>query len=206
MAEVKSLKFLKPFFSNGPGRELLVELQDSSSSQFSLAQPSESAAWLKQGPGYYFSAPVLFVAGADEESVGEAAVAMAGEMGGYWLRYYNSAGRVPRAGKPADVASIEITGANAKDTAVVEAKIDDGRIFSILTSTPASFAAAFSRHGLRYYYGPSILLLRDITPDLARAAVEKMAQHPDHWLCRYDTPRRTLGQILEEFSARHRAR
>lgn len=203
MAEVKSLKFIESSSDLGPKKDLWVELQDSSTSQFHLAQPEEAASWLASGPGYFFSSPVLFTAGADEESVGEAAVTMASEMGGYWLRYYNSSGRAPRPGKPSQAASVEITGSDAQGSAVVEAKIADGRIFSILASTPASFAAEFRRLGLRFYFGPSVLFLREMSQTQAHAAVEKMAEYPEFWLCRHDTPRRTLKQILEEFKSRH---
>ena len=86
--------------------------------------------------------------------------------------------------------------------AVVQVRIEDGREFSLLTATPSWFAKAFGEIGLTYYYGPSVLFVRTLDPKLVRKAVNAMAAEGDLWLCRYDTPRRTLPEVLADFKGR----
>ena len=87
--------------------------------------------------------------------------------------------------------------------AVVQARLGDGREFSILTTTPAWFEKAFAEVGLRYYFGPSILFVKSLELALIKRAVKAMASEGDRWLCLYDTPRTTLPEVLANFKARH---
>lgn len=87
--------------------------------------------------------------------------------------------------------------------AVVQARLGDGREFSILTATPSWFEKAFNEQGLRYYYGPSILFVKSLELSLIRRAVKAMISEGDRWLCLYDTPRTTLPEVLANFKARH---
>jgi hypothetical protein len=70
---------------------LKAGLEDGKQSEFFVATADQPGPWT-QAEGFSFGAPVLFVRRLDEETVAEAAQAMAAEMGGYWLRYYNSPG------------------------------------------------------------------------------------------------------------------
>jgi hypothetical protein len=70
---------------------LKAGLEDGKQSTFSIATPDQPALWTA-AEGFSFGAPVLFARRLDQETVAEAAQAMAAEMGGYWLRYYNSPG------------------------------------------------------------------------------------------------------------------
>jgi hypothetical protein len=86
--------------------------------------------------------------------------------------------------------------------AVVQVRIEDGREFSLLTATPSWFEKTFAEMGLAYYFGPSVLFVARLEPKLVRKAVAAMAAEGDRWLCRYDTPRRTLPEVLADFKAR----
>lgn len=88
-------------------------------------------------------------------------------------------------------------------SAIVEVRLKDGRLFSILAATPSWFKEAFETSGLRFYFGPSILFLREMNSKTARQAVAKMVEEGDAWLCRYDTPRTTLAKVLTDFKASH---
>lgn len=87
--------------------------------------------------------------------------------------------------------------------AVVQVRIEDGREFSLLTATPSWFEKTFAEMGLSFYFGPSILFVTKLEPKLVRKAVNAMAAEGDRWLCRFDTPRRTLPEVLADFKARH---
>jgi len=56
---------------------------------------------------------------------------------------------------------------------------------------------------LPFYYGPSFLFARKLDQALIRKAVKSMAEEGDRLLCLYDTPRRTLPEVLAEFKSRH---
>jgi len=88
-------------------------------------------------------------------------------------------------------------------SAVVQVSLSDGREFSMLAATPPWFAEAFAKLGLDFYFGPLILFVRSMDPGLVRRAVTDMVKDGDQWLCRYDTPRTTLGKVLAEFKAKH---
>lgn len=88
-------------------------------------------------------------------------------------------------------------------SAVVQVSLADGRQFSILAATPSWFSEAFAKAGLEFYFGPLVLFVRTMDLGLVRRAVTDMVKSGDQWLCRYDTPRTTLGQVLEQFRAKH---
>lgn len=88
-------------------------------------------------------------------------------------------------------------------SAIIEVRLKDGRLFSILAATPSWFKEAFAAAGLSFYFGPSILFLREVNSEIARQAVNKMIEQGDAWLCRYDTPRTTLAKVLADFKSGH---
>jgi hypothetical protein len=222
-ARIRSLEFVPAGASLAPESSssgLKAGLEDGGESTFTVATGDQPARWIDPA-GYCFGAPVLFVRRLDEPTVAEAAEGMAAEMGGYWLRYYNSPGepspvggakkgkRAPAAGMK--VVSLAITEAYPPRSpdhgcAVIQVRIADGREFSMLSATPSWFAKAFEEIGLAYYFGPSVLFLKRIEPKLVRKAVTAMAADGDLWLCRYDTPRRTLPEVLADFKTRYTRR
>lgn len=70
---------------------LRASLEDGKQSIFQVATADQPGRWV-ESEGFSFGAPVLFVKRLDQQTVAEAAQSMAAEMGGYWLRYYNSPG------------------------------------------------------------------------------------------------------------------
>ncbi len=101
------------------------------------------------------------------------------------------------------VAEIDEPSDLSKASGVVEVFLKDGRQFSVLAATPFWFEAAFARLGLPYFFGPSILFVRDLGDATVRQAVAAMAREGEGILCQYDTPRTTLPRLLSEFKARH---
>ncbi len=216
---IKTVSFLSPDATVKPesGRsDLKVTLADGSLSSFAAATPDQPGFWTGKGQAaHYFSNPILFVSRLDTETTRVAIDAMAHEMGGYWLRYYHcrdavaaaAKGKAPRPKSPGlGTASFRDASPHASPdhcSAVVEAVLKDGREFSILASTPTWFAEAFRKLGLRYYYGPAVLFVRKMDNAIVRKAVREMAERGDTWLCRYDSPRTTLPQVLSDFRARH---
>jgi hypothetical protein len=229
-ARIAGLEFLRE--QDAPALEpssasagLRASLEDGKQSTFQVATADQPGRWV-EGEGFTFGAPILFVQRLDEETVAEAAQAMAAEMGGYWLRYYNSpgervAGQAPAKGKkPAAKRAAKGTGVKVSSVAISEAypprspehgcaviqvRIEDGREFSLLTATPSWFTKAFTEMGLRYYYGPSVLFVGRLDEKLVKKAVTTMAAEGDGWLTRHDTPRRTLPEVLADFKARREA-
>ena len=59
------------------------------------------------------------------------------------------------------------------------------------------------RLGLRFYYGPAVLFLKKLDLAAARKAAKDMMAEDEQLLVRYDTPRRTLPDILAAFRAAH---
>lgn len=106
-----------------------------------------------------------------------------------------------------DIASVAVVSREPDDarhcSAVVEVMLRDGRLFSILAATPSWFGAKTRELRLEFYFGPSILFLKEMTPALAGCAAEAMAASGADWFCRYDTPRKTLPEVLADFKARH---
>lgn len=110
--------------------------------------------------------------------------------------------------KPLRVVSVAISEAYPprdldEACGVVQVRLNDGREFSILTSTPSWFEKTFKELGLQYYFGPSVLFVRRLELALVRKAVRAMASEGDTWLCLYDTPRTTLPELLSRFKDRH---
>src|SRR6266704_2202626 len=71
--------------------EVQVHFQDGKQSTFIAATPDQPSLWIERGKlGWHFGNPVLFVNRLDRPSVEAAVATMASDMGGYWLRYYNS--------------------------------------------------------------------------------------------------------------------
>jgi hypothetical protein len=200
MAQVKDLKLVGKL-QDGEA-EARVSLADGSTSIFPVALPTQPAAWVKTG--YHFGPPTLFVARADERSVRDAVDAMAACMGGFWLRYYNARKKVPKVTHK--VASLALERREpASDapacSAVAEVALADGRIFSILCSTPARFESLLTENSLPFFFGPSALFVKEMALPIVKKAVTAMAADADRWLCRYDTPRTTLPDVLAAFTA-----
>ncbi|MDE2040029.1 MAG: hypothetical protein KGO96_01590 [Elusimicrobia bacterium] len=219
IARIASLAFLPegPAVARDPASgsaALRAQLEDGKRSTFLVATPDQPASWAAK-EGWSFGPPVLFVRRLDEETVAQAAQAMAAEMGGYWLRYYNFPGaglpqaRAARSRRPTglEIVSTTVTEAypprSLDGCAVAQAAVADGREFSLLCATPAWFARSFEQLRLDYFFGPSVLFVSRLKPKLARQAVSALAAEGDRWLCRYDTPRRTLPELLADFAARH---
>lgn len=228
MTAIRSVEFLSPPSGRDPASncaEIQVALDGGGSSSFTAATPDQPAGWMSDAKkDFSFGTPVLFVARLDEESLGGAVEAMSREMGGYWLRYYNSAAdksrvartlrgaAAPRAKAPAPAKALRVASAVLTEAypprkpdqgcAVVQARLGDGREFSLLTATPSWFSKAFRDLGLPCYFGPSILFARTLEPRVARKAAAAMASEGDRWLCLYDTPRTTLPEVLAGFKDR----
>ncbi len=86
---------------------------------------------------------------------------------------------------------------------VIEVYLKDSRQFTLLAATPSWFKSELGRLGLRYYYGPAVLFLASIDLASARKAAKAMQDENEQLLIRYDTPRRTLPDILASFRAAH---
>jgi len=192
--------------------EVTVNFENGGLSVFGVATPDQPALWTAKGtPGWFFGRPILFVSRLDKASVEAAVATMSSDMGGYWLRYYNS----PKKTKAARAGAGKLKVASAIVTelypprkpehgcAASQVIITDGREFSLLTTTPSWFEKTFSEMALPFYYGPSFLFVRKLDQALIRKAVKSMAEEGDHLLCLYDTPRRTLPEVLSEFKSRH---
>lgn len=93
-ARIQSLAFRSPESGQQPdsgSADLEVGLEDGKRSAFVVATADQPGRWmLDSKKGYSFGTPVVFVGRLSQETVAAAAQAMAEEMGGYWLRYYNS--------------------------------------------------------------------------------------------------------------------
>lgn len=92
-AQIRSIEFTSPLEKIDPASgsiEIKVSLEDGSVSSFRVATPDQPAIWTGAPDGFSFGAPILFVRRIDQESVGEAVVAMSQDKSGFWLRYYKS--------------------------------------------------------------------------------------------------------------------
>jgi hypothetical protein len=190
--------------------EITVLFDNGKESVFTAATPDQPALWIEQGKkGWHFGNPVLFVSRLDRPSVELAVSHMAVDMGGYWLRYYNVPKKKPGAKTvKAKVAQAQITEAYPPrkpdhSCAASQVIITDGREFSLLTTTPSWFQKTFTELGLPFYYGPSFLFVRKLDAALIRKSVKAMAEEGDRLLCLYDTPRRTLPEVLSQFKTAH---
>lgn len=86
---------------------------------------------------------------------------------------------------------------------VIEVYLKDGRQFTLLAATPSWFKSELQRLGLKFYYGPAVLFLKKMDLADARKAAKDMIAENEQLLVRYDTPRRTLPDILAAFRAAH---
>lgn len=181
-----------------------VELEGGRTISLRVAAPAEAAGWVAAKAPYAFGDPVLFVARKDEAAVCAAVAAMAADMGGYWLRYYDCArGSAP----PQKIVPLATASWRQSEPGcgVVEVVLKDGRAFSLLSASPEWFAKAFAKLKLPYYFGPCVLFLKTPGAVAARVAAKAMAAAGESWLCRYDTPRRALPDVLQGFKAAQRA-
>jgi hypothetical protein len=201
--KILSVELLEPPADPASGEtRVRVRLDDGRESNFLAATFDRPAARTKsQRGGFWFSEPVLHVRRLDEPSVRSAVDAMAAELGGFWLRYYRAAPGTPsRSG----LGTARLDRAE-NGCAVVEAVLKDGREFSMLAAEPAWWRAELERRGLAYYFGPQVVFLAKLDAAHARAAARAMAAADDQLFCRYDTPRKTLADVLDAFAAARRA-
>jgi hypothetical protein len=200
---VVSVDFLDPLPAPGASGQarVSVALDVGRECAFLAATYDRPAAWTKaRKGGFWFSEPVLYARRLDEATVRAAVAAMAAELGGFWLRYYRSAPGAPsRAGLGAAFLDRAAGGC-----AVAEAVLKDGREFSMLAATPAWWQAELERRGLPFYFGPLVLFLARLDAAHVRAAAKAMAGADEQLFCRYDTPRKTLPEILDAFAAARR--
>lgn len=178
-----------------------VGLEGGKESSFRAATFDRPAAWMKaEKRDHWFAEPVLYVKRLDEATVRKAVDAMAAELGGYWLRYYRAA-----PGAPSKIG-VGTAGVDRVDggTGVVETVLKDGREFSILSATPEWWQAELERRGVDYYFGPMVLFVKKLDAAHAKRAAKRMAETDELLFCRYDTPRKTLPEVLDAFSATKR--
>ncbi len=197
--KIAFVDFLDALERSDPGSgqaRVRVGLEDGRESSFLAATFDRPEAWIKESKaGHWFAEPVLYVRRLDAATVRAAVDAMASDMGGYWLRYYRSA-----PGRPSTIG----VGRTAVDRVeggcgVVETILRDGREFSILTATPSWWRAELERRGLDCYFGPMVLFVTKLDAAHAKRASKQMAETDEQLFCRYDTPRKTLPQVLDAF-------
>jgi hypothetical protein len=176
-----------------------VALEGGKQSVFTAATYDRPEAWVKaEKGGYWLGEPVLFVSRLDEATVRAAVDAMAGHLGGYWLRYYRA---LP--GEPSRIGLGHAALDRAEPgCAVVEAVLKDGREFSMLAATPRWWREELTRRKAPWYFGPLALFLKKLDGAHAKRAAQAMAEKDEQLFCRYDTPRRTLPEVLDQFSAK----
>ncbi|NNN05805.1 MAG: hypothetical protein HKL90_07875 [Elusimicrobia bacterium] len=201
---IASLDFLDPLPASGAGEvRVRVGLDVGRESVFVAASYDRPAAWTAESRGgFHFSQPVLHARRLDEATVRAAASAMAAELGGFWLRYYRSSASAASRVGLATAALDRVEGG----CGVVEAVLKDGREFSMLAAAPAWWRAELERRGLPYYFGPQVLFLAALDAAHARAAAKAVAATDEQLFCRYDTPRKTLPEVLDAFVAARGAR
>ena len=179
---------------------LRVGLEGGRESTFVAATFDRPAVWMKDGKlDNWFAEPVLYVGRLDEATVRAAVQAMATDLGGYWLRYYRAAPGTPSKIGLGMAAADRVEGG----CGVVEAVLKDGREFSILAATPAWWNSELKRRGLKFYFGPMVLFVAKIDAAHAKRSAKRMAETDEQLFCRYDTPRKTLPEILDAFQALH---
>ena len=177
-----------------------VGLEGGSESLFLVATFDRPEAWMREEKrSHWFAEPVLYVRRLDEATVRAAVSAMAADLGGYWLRYYRAAPRQPSRIGVGMAAVDRVEG----DCGVVEVVLKDGREFSILSATPSWWCSELVRRGLTFYFGPMVLFVTKLDAAHAKRAAKIMAETDEQLFCRYDTPRKTLPQVLDAFQALH---
>lgn len=213
VASVAAVEIGEPADSPRGRLPVRVRFEDGRESCFEAVAPSQLEGAVKKG--WTFGTPTLYVATLERPAIEAAVAAMAQEMGGYWLRYYNTAPK-PKAEKPAKaakkpalkVALVQVTEIYpprkiTAGCAVAQVYLSDGREFSVLTATPAWFEKAFTELGLKYFYGPSVLFTKSLEQALVRKAVKAMEPEGERLLCLHDTPRTTLPEVLAKFKSTH---
>ena len=177
-----------------------VGLEGGGESTFLAATFDRPEAWMKERRyDHWFAEPVLYVRRLDAATVRAAVDAMAADLGGYWLRYYRSAPGTPSSLGLRTVRVDRVDGG----CGVVETVLKDGREFSILSATPSWWRAQARRRDLRFYFGPMVLFVDALDAAHAKRAAKRMAETDEQLFCRYDTPRKTLPEVLDAFSAAH---
>ena len=176
-----------------------VTLEGGKQSSFMAATYDRPEAWVQaEKGGFWLGEPVLFVARLEDSTLRAAVDAMAGHLAGYWLRYYRA---LP--GEPSKVGLGHAALDRAQDgCAVVEAVLKDGREFSMLAATPQWWNQELNRRAARWYFGPLALFLKKLDAAHAKRAAQAMAEKDEQLFCRYDTPRRTLPEVLDAFSTK----
>ncbi len=109
--------------------------------------------------------------------------------------------RKPASGAVARIDLLTPSKDPAHAAGVIEVYLKDGRQFTLLAATPSWFKAELARLGLSFYYGPAVLFLKTLDPAAARKAAKDMMDEDEQLLVRYDTPRRTLPDILAAFKS-----
>ena len=177
-----------------------VGLEGGRESAFLAATFDRPAAWMKERKlDHWFAEPVLYVRRLDAPTVRAAVDAMAADLGGYWLRYYRAAPGRPSTVGLGTAATDRVDGG----CGVVEAVLKDGREFSILASTPDWWRMEMERRTVSFYFGPMVLFVRTIDASHAKRAAKRMAETDEQLFCRYDTPRKTLAEVLDAFQSAH---
>jgi len=90
---IRHIEFLSapPENPDSGGAEVRVNLEDGSASSFAVLTPSHVAHRMNEaGRDFSYGAPALFVKRLDQDGLAKAVEAMAADMSGFWLRYYNS--------------------------------------------------------------------------------------------------------------------
>jgi len=90
---VRRIEFLStpPENPDSGGADVRVSLEDGSASSFGVLTPSHAGHRMNEaGQDFSYGDPVLFVRRLDQEGLAQAVAAMAADMSGFWLRYYNS--------------------------------------------------------------------------------------------------------------------
>ena len=90
---IRFIEFLSPAPENpdSGAADIRVNLEDGSASCFGVLTPSHVAHRMNDaGQDFSYGEPVLFVRRLDQDGLNKGVGAMAEDMSGFWLRYYNS--------------------------------------------------------------------------------------------------------------------
>ncbi|MBI5883312.1 MAG: hypothetical protein HZB91_09440 [Elusimicrobia bacterium] len=90
--KVSAVEFVEPPADLSSGTAVVrVKLEDGKQSVFTVATMDTPGRWLKEAKSpFRLGRPVLFVRSLQQQAVANAVNWMAADMGGFWLRYYNS--------------------------------------------------------------------------------------------------------------------
>ena len=198
---VRTVEFLDPLERADPAAgeaRVRVAVEGGRDASFVAATFDRPRAWMKaRKQDHFFGEPVLYVRRLEPALVRSAAEAMAARLGGYWLRYYRAA-----PGAPSKIGVGTAALDRVEDGAgVVEVVLKDGREFSMLAATPERWTRELDARRLDLYFGPLVLFLERLDPAVARRAAKRMAETDEQLFPRYDTPRKTLTGVLDEFAS-----